>query len=365
MTQPFASNPFTIPRPATVAPGLTGQLPIPIGKPMILKSPSPGERAILEEFGWQDGQPIPENFGEILRAAKEESVNLQDMLPPAPMNTPKLVMPVEQNIADMSKSEQEKYIDIVQQAMAATKSTFDMQQSEQDAIVLSAGEGINNAILKAMSPPDVVTLANDMASDSYDSGQPKQSEPTVEQGAVWSNPSLPTYCINCGWSSEDKEVVDISPSDKDMFLQSVLGGVPFVKTYRSYGGKIAISIRSLSPEEIDMCFRQRVVDLNVKRAKTPADELELLTRYRSALQVTEVLLGQTPLQLPKTLASWEETVKHVTQEDGDTPVRAIWDMFQQHVCKTETLHRLVMSTVFRFNQLVRRLEDNSVNPDFW
>jgi hypothetical protein len=352
-----ADNPFSMPRPATVAPGLTGQPPLPVGKPMILKSTTPGERAILEEYGWQEGQPVPENLGEIIRQAKAGATDTTQMAPPAALNTPKLQMPVEQDITQLPASEQARYRDIVHAALAVSQAEHQASQNLVDSMVPSAGSGVNEAIRQAMTGPETVELVNDLKQTQYDSGQAKAqpSTPPVQEAAG--------ICPNCGWDCSNKDVMPITQTDKDLFLQSLLGGTPFVKTLKLFGDKLVIGVRTLTPSELDMCFQQRMIDSGEKEYEN-VDALELITRYRSALQVTDVTFNGRALRMPKTLAEWSEFVKQDILP-GHTALRAIWQAFQKHVCNTETMHRTILGNVFRFNQLVRRLEDNASNPDFW
>lgn len=350
-------NTFSIPRPASAAPGLTGQPPLPVGKPMILKSPSPGERAVLEELGWQEGQPVPDNLGALIQEAKRSAANVEEMAPPIPLNTPPLQMPKEQDINQLPQTEQQRYLDIVKQAMAVTQAQYQQDQDVSGAMINSAGAGVNNAIRAAMTEADSVIVENDLASPTYSSGPPKP-EPAVEK------PETPQHCPNCGWDVNETDPIAISDVDKELFLQAVLGGIPFVKTYKLYGDKYHMTVRTLAPAEIDLCFHQRMIDIDVGRIKSHADELELLTRYRASLQVVEIQAGTQLIRLPRSLEGWKERVT-TSPDTDDTPLRQIWETFQSHACPSEMLHRAIMTQVHKFNALVRRLEDNSSNPDFW
>lgn len=350
-------NTFSIPRPASAAPGLTGQPPLPVGKPMILKSPSPGERAVLEELGWQEGQPVPDNLGALIQEAKRSAANVEEMAPPIPLNTPPLQMPKEQDINQLPQAEQQRYLDIVQQAMAVTRAQYEQSQTVEQSMVDAAGAGVNNAIREAMTSADSVEVVNDLKAPAYSSGAPKPARQEKEEEEL-------RYCPNCGWDVHEKEVIQITEQDKEVFLQAVLGGIPFVKTYSCYGGRLQITIRTLTPAEIDLCFQQRMLDVNAERIKTQADELEILTRYRAALQIVEIRTDVNVQRFPRSLNDWVAQVP-TDKTNEDTALPAIWKAFQTQACQNEMRHRSVMTSVFKFNQLVRRLEDNSANPDFW
>ena len=333
--------------------GLTGNPPIPAGQPMVIRSLAPGEREVLEAAGWKDGEPVPDNIASIADQAREDANNISQLQPPIDLTTPPLQMPEETAIADLPLAEQAKYMTIMQEALAVTKEEAERQEELQDSQVAGAGDGVNEAIKAALSPSSDVVVEDDTASDTYagtdisKDAQDKEDTPTG-------------VCPRCAWNLDLDDPTEPTLDDKSDFLQSILGLKPFCKIYSLLGGNVHVTVRSLQPNELDACFRQLFMDTKADRILTAIDEAERLARYRTCLQVQKIHGGKMDFNFPKSIDDW-----NLSAEERETPLPAIWDSYSKQVNKSEILHRLIMSVVGDFNQLMLKLELNSKNPDFW
>jgi len=327
-------------------------MPLPVGEPMVLTNPTGDERAALEQVGWADGDPVPSNFAEISEVAKAMASE-DNLLPPIDPRTPPLVAPEEIAIADLPAAEQEKYYEILRSALTHAKA-----EAEQPQLPDSAPPGVNEAIQAATAIP--MAIGDDTSRETYTTGESKTSpEPQV--------PASEPLCPQCGWDTRAGNPLDVSDSDKTNFLQSLLGQTQFYKEYTLFGGNINITVRTLKPLEVDACFKQVMVDAQSNRIFTLADEREALLRYRSSLQVVSITGPGIDMSFPKNLEEWTieaEAQKELTK-DGDNKIRGVWDLFQKQLDSSETMHRLIVGTVARFNTVVTQLEVNSNNPDFW
>jgi len=340
---------------------LEGAMPIPVGRPVKLRSPSPGERAVLEEAGWKDGDPVPENYHEIREAVIREATDTEHMPLPGDIKTPPLVMPDEVDITDLSPDKQAKYQDILQRAMRAARDEQAQDEAIEESLVKGAGQGVNAAIRAAQGQGDKLEVEDDRKADTYATGTAKPLVP----------PAVATprkTCSRCGFPADMGDVVEVTESDKLNFLQSLLGLVPFMRTYKLFGGNLVVTVRSLSPYEVDACFRQIYFDGKYGRVVTHIDEQENLIRYRAALQLVEIHGPNLQLTMPKSLKEWEAALsknQRKGEESDDTVIKSVWDRFVEQIDHSESLHRTLISTVGLFNQLVLKMEANSENPDFW
>lgn len=350
---------FSVPRPA--AAGLKGTPPLPAGEIMIPKSVSPGERAVLEKFGWRDGDPIPTNFADIVSSAQQargDATDTRNMPPPVDLKTPALKLPKEIDIKQLPPAEREKYA-VVLSALSEAKVQQAVREELGESYVDDArvdASAINQAIRAAtVGPERVLTIEDDRDSDTYASGVKK---PATAESAT----PKAEFCPHCGYNQNYGDVADVTDEDKINFLQALLGLQPFSKSYTVFGGRLRITVRTLLPHEADLCFRQLYLDRTHARTKNSAEEAECLARYKSSIQVTSVvgpgIMYTGPENISQRIAAHED--------DTETTVMStLWQEFSQRVDTTETMHRLLLGTVLKFDRLVKRLEDNVDNTDFW
>jgi hypothetical protein len=341
--------------PPAAAPGLKGNAPLPPGKPMVLKKVSPGERAVLERFGWKDGDPVPDNLAELIEEADIASApafDLDNLPPPGSLRTPALKLPVETDVSELPLAEQDKYAQVLA-ALSDTK--LQAIAAEELQASLTDNNSINDAIRAAATSEPKITLVDDTDSDTYSTGTKKRTEEMVDAKEEDDEPRV-KYCRHCGHNQAIKDVIEVTEVDKIGFLQTLLGLQPFAKEYKLYGGRFTLQLRTLLPEEMDTCFRQVFTDRQKNRTTNPAEEAEHLARYKASLQVVRLTGPGLNYVAPQ---------EHPEAPKGDTYVYQAWLQFQQDVDRSETLHRILLGTVNRFNLLVSRLEDNADNENFW
>ncbi len=330
--------------------GLSGNPPIPVGQPMVIKSLGPGEKEVLEAAGWKEGDPVPNNIADIANKAKEDAANVSQLPPPIDLTTPPLKMPEETKLEDLPHEEQERYMGIMQDALSSAKEETSRLETLQSSQVDGAGEGVNEAIQAAMSPGSDIVVEDDTDSSTYAGTEVSKDE--KNEGVE--------SCPRCAWRLDVEDTIQPTEQDKSDFLQSILGLQPYYKIYPLFGDSLYVTVRSLQPTELDACFRQLFMDTKEERIMTAVDEAETLARYRTCLQVYKVHGGQINFQFPKGIDEWE-----VTKDEDATKLIKIWKDYNSKVNKSEILHRSIMSVVGEFNQLVAKLESNSRNPDFW
>lgn len=337
------SNSNIPPRAKPVA-GLQGTPPLAVGKPMVLR-PSPAERAVLEEVGWTDGTAVPDNIGEIIAEAQRDANDLDSMPPPGDMRTPPLVVPKTTNVASLPASEQARYASVMD-AFANAQAEHNEAKRAEELVVPGADPSVNDAIRAAAKP----VIANDLQSDSYATGEAKTA-PTPAPAATHAS------CPHCGWDQDIADPVEVSDDDKAGFLQSLLGSVPFTKTYTLLGGKALLTVRALTLAETDSCFRQLSLDAEAGKIRGLSDQTESLRRYRTGLQLSEAWIGDK--------SYFGIGDKSNVEVAPGTLALVAWNRLVELLDRGESMHRMLMNTVDEFNKIMTKMEANVLNSDFW
>lgn len=349
-----AQNPKEMGVEPPVGGQIRGRMPLPVGKPMVLKKVSPSEREILEQAGWKDGDPVPENFHEIVAEARK---SVEGDLPPPDglsMNMPPLKVPREVDISSLPPERQAEYQEILALALRQAAAEDAGQREVAKSMVSGAGQGVNDAIMASQTQDDLV---DDRNAREYASGAPKASpEPAKsiepEEYEIGEAEEESTLCPRCGHDVRVK-TLEVDNSDKIAFLLSVLSGADYMKAYTLYNGHLTVTLRTLSTKELDECA------VAARRyAKNHEDDPGVImnatfARYRAALQLVEWATAENKITAPGDLKAW------------DMPVEDIAEQVFNEGCRSESSQRLLMNASTEFNLLVATLEANVQNADFW
>lgn len=366
--QPFSTAPV-----AQAPAGLQGDMPIPTGK-VVRKSLLPAEKRLLEELGIPEGTAVPGNLAEIVAAARaaalQENANAQ---PTLPLNTPPLRLPDAVPFRSLPAAHQQSILAAIQSASRTPAKPSTLDPSVQAAVQASVAVAEQGGLAD-------LEIVDDRAAAVYaDTGEPKRSQPATPPPAkpakpagepprvqpaptttADANPLLP-YCPHCGWEVARQDPTIVSDDDKRSFLATLLGGLPWKKTFLLVGGSLSMTCRTLAGPEVDLCYDQAHREFKRGTIGSATDFAETVNRYRCMLQLVGVksTAGMTHA-LPERVADWT-----VSPSDVDTPLVAIQEYFYANVLTNETLYRLAAATVTRFNLLVTKLEANTENADFW
>lgn len=356
--------------PAVAPPAKPAQLeqlpggPLPVGRPIQARSLTAGERAKLENLGWQEGDPVPANFAEIeaaVRAAQQSATDLSGLEPPVPLDTPPLQYDA-RDIEDLSPEHQAHYQEILRSVLQQSKSfAADREQAAKNDM-----SGIDKSVLDAIKAssgePSVV---NDIDQDKYDAGQDKKFDDPRKEAPSDEEPETDTErCSRCGWPKDIADPVVPTSTDKDQFLQAVLGQKPFVKSYDLYGGRVRVDIRTLTYKEVDNCWHQTFADYSAGLLKTAIDQNNQLLRYRTSLQVCGIT-GGLSVNIPKSYEEWVRVLGDKANVDrGATVLPQVFERFSTIVAG-ESMYRTITGLVEQFNSLVVKMEANANSPDFW
>lgn len=189
--------------------------------------------------------------------------------------------------------------------------------------------------------------------------------------------SMAPVCIHCGWDQRQPPLAPPDKQDKLTFLTSVLSQKVFTKGYETLGGKLKMSFRGLTVNELDALYAAAYAEQKAGRIQNTQEYYDYLNRQRLFLQLQTLnaSLGALHINLPDGLsaktnvlctASWEDFLKDKPEYDPEEElIPQIERYVLKHVLGTEHLQRIVSHHCAKFNQLVAKLEVCIDDENFW
>ena len=352
--------------PPPAQPGVTGTLPLRADRPVALSTAAvgtidprtltPTEKEMLLKAGWDGVRNIPANMSQILEEARFEQTDLDTMPPPAdPAKVPPLQMPQEIEEGQLSP----EYRARVRKAL---------DEADQQA-------ALYRRMQESGASPEVATAA--MGRTDYEVPVIDDTPQIAQQPVTAVNvaPENKTHCSHCGWDLKLRDEDMISANDRNTYVQSVLGGKIWRRTFDDLlGGHLHIGVRQLMPHELDACYQQAMFERVKSNAPMDAavqDFWEQMSRYRICLQFISLKtignVGDQTLdtvELPDSLDEWAAGVE-LEPERGPTVLPMIFDTIIKEGKMSESRWRLVQATVNRFNRMNAKLEARADDPGFW
>lgn len=334
----------------TLPPGVSGQLPLPTGAPVRVRKPSPSEKAVLEQIGWQEGDPVPTELAAVISElrdaideAKQDATNPDRMPPPVPLTTKPLEVPKALDIESLDPDKRAEYTSLLRDMLSQAKAEDQSAQAARSRALEDVDPSINQAILASggQNVPGVQVV-----DDLQEEPAPKP-EPAPRESEL-ADPNK--RCAYCGWPASQDDITKLTEGDKLAFVAAILGGRPFRKTYSFYGGQLKLTFRTLSPQELDAAHGQVYKDIRDGLLASPADEREKLARYISLMMLAQMTLGGRQVPLP-------------TIDPSD--IRKTWTTFEKEVLSSTSMMHHVVGAAGRFTRAVEKLEVNAENPDFY
>jgi len=367
---------FSVPPPAKPVPGVTGNPPLPPGKPVGVDLQSTGLTAddyTEEELqtlrtipGWEPGMPIPDNLQQILaevaHEARGDTTDPNKIPLPVRADTPPLRVPEPVDIGQLPPDKQQEILAGLDRAQAAAQAA-----AEPDSMIDSAGPGVNEAI--SGQGVREVQVINDTGQDTYaGTDVPQGPPPTPPSGMdqpagsrTGAQDPLIGECPHCGWDLKEPDPIQPEIADKQRYLVAISGGIGYQKPYELFGGKMTLIVRELMPDEVDQIFKEVWHQRSQGKINTPQEFFELSTRYRVCLQLVSLVTADTSNTFPENLGEWGGTIG----KGQVTVLPGILGQVYEKALKTESLLRVITKVVGNFNRLVAKLEDNWHRPDFW
>jgi hypothetical protein len=404
---PAAAPPPAVPGPASWRP-LAGFLPP--GEPIRLENLTPMERANFEKLGVTEGTVVPGNLGDIMAEIRSESDPDHVDLPlPADF---RLAEPRVIDAGTMTPEQQARVRGIIAEAGEKARQIADIP------VIPGAAPGVNEAIARAeMDRINARTDRGDAArvsvvDDRITRNPAAQPQVTVRAGTIPTGgvyvhkgrvdelpaeaarrvagpgaadgpPEPPPgemtatgagdarHCPHCGWDLSNPSMTALTDADKYGFLWSVLGGPDkrFTRQFELMGGRMVLNFRTLTSREADLALSQVAAD--VRAGDIPGDItwMQRWLDYRLAFALESIVvdgLGKTYVG-PSSI----DEIEYDAPVDADgnglpgTPFPALWAHVQEQHLYNESLRRTVCFAYASFVDMVKKMEANYENRDFW
>ncbi len=373
----------------------------PVPHPVSPAQPRPGiaitdyTRQQLQALGWQDGDPVPEEFGqrlalvratlpgearaklldvrqlpetvqhelrEILRAAKQKretrsadthtEANLENLHPQV-REAAKQAMKIQQQFEEPTVTFAS--VSPVLQAAASTSTTPPADASDRSPRNPAPEPTSTPSWSPTFTPPQPPPTA-DAAQDAAE-----RVEPTADTGA---SPKL-THCPRCAWDLSAPFETPPTEADKCAFVASIFGIAPFQKQYMLMGGHLGFTFRELTPGETDLVTQQCGYDVHEGRIIGDGQFLAAVWQYRLCLSLRHVLKsGVVHVAVPSVT---DHAAIGYRPEPGvpSTPLPALQQWVHTYALRTESLRRLASIHHQQFQRLVESLEAMVSEPSFW
>jgi hypothetical protein len=200
----------------------------------------------------------------------------------------------------------------------------------------------------------------------FDTVHPPQ--PEASQFESMQPEKLKTHCDHCGWPFNEPDIPEPSIEERQTFLHATLGIMPYTRTYSLANDAIQVTFRTLTIKEVDLIYRQAMLDASKNRFASGFNFIDQVNRYRLFLQLRQIT-GALKFDLPegydRVVNPDAKSIWEGEPEPGETNLPQIEDYILTQILKTESLMRIVHNECMRFNRLVSRLEALMDNADFW
>lgn len=399
------------PPPAQAQPGARRTLPgfMAPGEIVRPEGLTPFERAQFEKLGVAPGTPVPGDLANIVAEIRGEADPLASLglAPDFQVAVPKTV-----EVDDLTPEQQARVRAVIAETAAMASAIGDIPT------VPGAGAGVNEAIAAAAEMDRIrrgpsVSLVDDRITGNQatppPASPPPGPRPTLQAGALApgqayvhrgrvedlppeatarpqqaatpppaaTDPASETgaadarNCPHCGWDQTLRDGIDPTDVDKYGFLWSILGGPEkrFTKQYELMGGQILLNFRTLTSREADLALLQIAHDYRRGEIAGNTDWWQRWMDYRMAFaleSITSAAAGKTYVG-PDSLDDIEYDPP--AGPDGkplpSTPLPALWEHLEGSHLYNESLRRAVSLAYAGFVDLVKKLENNYENPDFW
>jgi len=170
----------------------------------------------------------------------------------------------------------------------------------------------------------------------------------------------PEHCPRCAWPTAMP--VEHLPTDEDItnFLESVVSGEVFVKSYELYGGAVQVEFRTRLSCEME-AIKEHVMDVSggvlTEEMLGLTDELVFLTSLKS------VRLKDKNLSFAS-LADLLDQRK--AAEDGGQQVKSVGVMLRERADRIPSQLRIPLRQMYvEFSAIVEHLMTKATDPKYW
>jgi len=319
----------------------------------------------LQQFGWQLGDPVPENMGELLASIHER--------------TPASKVP---GLYVDASAMSEKDVELIKQKLAAAKVQAIAEQERAEKAKKTAGMSPNmRELYEKVSEMDAgPAIVDDRATASADTQEaaaetkasateepvpPIVTEPP-EPPVNLLAPVIEPFCPRCSWDMRQKYESNPTEVDKEIFVASILGGARMHKNYSIMGGRYNVKFRGMLAEENRQIHHQMLLDQKRDGFGSDTEWFLRFFEYRLACSIEAVVVDDKVIALVPELENVASVeLPNITDNKELDPLTRLRNYVVLDVLKIEVTRRLVCNQFRQFQRLYEALEAMALEPNFW
>ena len=321
---------------------------------------SDGTRKTLEQFGWQEGDPIPDSIGELLADIYAKNPNCR-------------AAGLYVDITALGDEDINKIKTLLEEGKEAEKA----KEAQEEYSAKRAGMSpemvaLYNKVADADSPVEIVDDRGEQQAPSTPESkptppeEPEKKEPDIPEVELAPAPVNEVFCPRCRWDMRQKYEVAPSSADKEVFTACVLGGTRMQKFYTLMGGKYEIKFRSLLAEENKQIHRQLLLDQKRDEFLSDTEWFLRFFEYRMACSVEVIMADKKVIAIVPELAEVANTeLPNKTDNKDNAALERLRDYVLGDLLKMEITRRLVSDKFREFQRLYEALEAMALEPNFW
>ena len=311
----------------------------------------------LQQFGWEQGDPLPANFGELLSAIRERT---------PPTKTTGIIV----DVTLMAEDD----ITAVKDALAAAKDAVVAAQKRQKLDTATAGLSESaRAIYSKLSDADSTQIIDDRAEVKHEAAPeatpaplPLPATPVLPPPTAAPEVAPAVICPRCTWNMRQEYEVEITEFDKETFVAITLGGERFKKTYTLLKDKYVITFRGLLAEENTIIHHQLLLDQKDGDFLSDTEWFLRMFEYRLACSIAKIEIeGQIPRPIPELSEVVGMQLPNKTDDKQKTALVRMREYVLNDQLKSELTRRLVSAQFRQFQRLYEALEAMALEPNFW
>lgn len=317
----------------------------------------------LQQFGWKQGDPVPENLGELIQAIRDRT--------PVTKKTGVII-----DIDLMSEADVAAVKAALSNAITTAKKLAEKEKIAADTEGMLPGIQTAYQQMFGSSGEEGVQIVDDLQTPAT----PPATEPAVEEAApteqVSDGKALPpldlltpvqeVFCPRCNWDMRQKYETEITEFDKENFLSTILGGTRFKKEYKFLKDKYTIVFRTLLAEENRLIHRQLVLEQQANEFLTDTEWFLKFFEYRMACSVDSVIVNDKIVAVVPELDEVGTTQLPLKHDDPSLPpLVRLHEYVVRDLFSSEIVRRLASKNFREFQRLYEALEAMALEPSFW
>lgn len=212
-----------------------------------------------------------------------------------------------------------------------------------------------NAVSSGVNIPKPVII-DDLEEKAKVEKEPEAELPPLNGASV--------ICPHCGWDTRKEDLTEVTKEDKINFVQTVLGGLRFKKTYELFGGKLRVTFRTLTTAESDMAYKQIITDSQKDIRNYSIGDTSFywktLMAYRAVMAIEKVESDYNVVEVPPIAE-----IDVDPPEGANTKVFAVFDSLVEQIMPNEAMRNAIAHTYTEFNSLCEKLQSMAESKDFW